>query len=108
MKYTEWKQSGMQKKANPLELGTAALNALSSLGTAGALILIAGAAGTGGIGGYLAAKMTAKGPQDMDTIQKEYENERLSAELGYLTARTRSEQARMQNQTKPKAARIFA
>ena len=95
----------MQKQAIDI---ASIIRAVSDVGTAGALLLIAGAAGIGGVGGYATAKLTAKGKQDMDTIQKEYENERLSSELGYLTARTRSEQARMQNQTKPKAARIFA
>ena len=104
MNYTEWKQTGMQKKAILEALFGGASNILSN----SILLLIAGGAGIGGIAGWTAAKATAKGTQDLDTIQKEYENERLSSELGYLTARTRSEQSRMQNQTKPKAARIFA
>lgn len=46
----------------------------------------------GGIGaGYGAAKLTAKGKQDTDTAKKEYENERLKSDLGYLSSKVDSE-----------------
>ena len=70
------------------------------------IIAGAGAAGTGL--GYAWAKINAHGKQDIETIQKEYENERLKADLGYLTAKAKAEYKQQQNQTKPKAARIFA
>lgn len=106
MTYTEWK--GLDKKAaGPLSLLPGAFAALG--GTKNLAIYLLAAAGlVGGTAGYLGAKLNAKDKQDIDTIQKEYENERLKSDLGYLSAKTREEYDKLQNQTKPKAARIFA
>ena len=106
MTYTEWK--GLDKKAaGPLSLLPGAFAALG--GTKNLAIYLLAAAGlVGGTAGYLGAKLNAKDKQDIDTIQKEYENERLKSDLGYLSAKTREEYDKMQNQTNPKAARIFA
>jgi hypothetical protein len=74
----------------------------------GTVLLLAGSGLLGGGIGYAAAKMTSHGKQDLDTVKKEYENERLKADLGYLTAKTRSEYERLNNKVAPKPARVIA
>lgn len=105
MKYNEWKQ--MHKQAG---LGSLvdATGALFNVATAPAVLLIAGTAAAGTGMGYAWAKINAHGKQDIETIQKEYENERLKADLGYLAAKSKSEYKQLQNKTAPKAARVIA
>ena len=111
MKYNEWK--GLNKEATSV-LGNAGkylmagFGGLSDVGAQSLILLLAAAGSVGGTAGYIGAKLNAKDKQDIDTIQKEYENERLKSDLGYLTAKTNDEYNKLQNQTKPKAARIFA
>ena len=106
MTYTEWK--GMQKKANVWSWLTRGVEGLADVGTNTAVLLLAAGASVGGSAGWLAAKMNARAKQDIDTIQKEYENERLKADLGYLSAKTRSEYEALQNKQAPKPARVIA
>lgn len=81
---------------------------LTQLGTTGAVMVLAAAAATGGAAGYTAAKLTEHNPQDIDTAKKEYENERLKADLGYLRSKVRAEAAAMENKKAPRAARVIA
>ncbi len=110
MTYTEWK--GMTKVAiGPLAVGKQLLGAVGASTDTARFIAVgtlAAAAGIGGVGGWLAAKLNAHDKQDIDTIQKEYENERLKADLGYLSAKTRSEYEALQNKQAPKPARVIA
>lgn len=101
MKYTDWKQ--MNKQAAFLPAAAMALGDSKNI----AIYLLAAAAGVGGMAGYLGAKLNAKDKQDVDTIQKEYENERLKSDLGYLSAKAKSEYDALQAKQPPKAARIF-
>jgi len=95
---------GIQKEGTSGALATAATSIVSGTG----LYLMALLA-TSGIGaGWVGAKMTAKGDQDIDTVKKEYENERLKADLGYLKAKTESEYDAFKRQEDPKAARVIA
>ena len=105
MTYNEWK--GLDKKAGFFGLIPGAVAAFGDTKNL-AIYLLAAAAGVGGAAGYLGAKLNSRDKQDIDTIQKEYENERLKSDLGYLSSKAKAEAAAMQNQTKPKAARIFA
>ena len=107
MNYTEFK--GMDKQAiNLASLVGAGVEAFGQLGSFGATVLIAALAGTGGALGWGAAKMNAKDAQDIKTIQKEYENERLKSDLGYLAAKTTSEYDAWKNKQAPKPARVIA
>lgn len=106
MTYTEWK--GMDKKAaGPLALLPGA--AAGIWGTKNLAVYLLAAAGLlGGTAGFLGAKLNAKDKQDIETIQKEYENERLKSDLGYLSAKAKSEYEALQAKKPPKAARVFA
>ena len=107
MNYKEWK--GLDKKASPITSLISGFGALGSgVGQNAAVLLLAAAAGVGGLGGYLTAKLNAHDTQDIDTIQKEYENERLKSDLGYLTAKTKYEYEQQKNRKQPKAMRMFA
>ena len=103
MTYKDWK--GLDKKAGIMGIPSAA----AALGNTKniAIYLLAAAAGVGGAAGYLGAKLNAKDKQDLDTIRKEYENERLRSDLGYLSAKTKAEYDEFKNKQAPKAARIF-
>ena len=105
MRYNDWK--GLEKKAGLFGLVPGAVTALGDTKNL-AIYLLAAAAGVGGAAGYLGAKLNSRDKQDIDTIQKEYENERLKSDLGYLSSKAKSEADTLKNQTKPKAARIFA
>ena len=109
MTYKEWR--GMKKQAGAFPgfsfLSTAA-DAVGETARDSVVLLLAAGGAIGGGAGYLAAKMNAHDKQDIDTIQKEYENERLKADLGYLSSKAKNEADILKNQTKPKAARIFA
>ena len=104
MKYSEWK--GMKKVAiiSPSDAAGAAGDITSNA----AVLLIASMAGIGGAAGWAGAKLNAHDKQDVDTIQKEYENERLKADLGYLASKTKYEYDQFKNKQAPKAARVFA
>lgn len=104
MNYTDFK--GMQKKAliSPAD----AAGAAGDLSSNAAVLLIASLAGIGGATGWAAAKLNAHDKQDVDTIQKEYENERLKADLGYLASKTQAEYDAQQRKQPPKAARVIA
>lgn len=107
MNYTEWK--GMQKQAIDKRAWlTAAVKGLSDIGINALTLLIAATASVGGTGGWLWAKANAHDKQDIDTIQKEYENERLKADLGYLSAKTKTEAEAIKNKQAPKPARVIA
>ena len=106
MNYTEWK--GMQKRAGFWSWITAGIGGMADVGINTAALLLAAGASVGGGAGWIAAKMNARDKQDIDTIQKEYENERLKADLGYLSAKTKSEYDAMQNKQAPKSARVIA
>ena len=102
-------RAAMHKKANLLWL-----KQLFGLTTAGSdaihngALLILGAAAAGGIGiGAFGAHITSHGKQDEDTVKKEYENERLKADVGYVASRLEDEYNRSKTVTKPKAARVL-
>lgn len=103
---------GLQKEALGLSDLTGAVGDLIHLGgqviTEGGVYVLA-AAGAAGMGlGYAAARMTAHGPQDVETAKKEYVNERLKADLGYLSGKTKLEYKDFINKEKPKPARVIA
>lgn len=102
----------MQKKAEPSAALTNATTSLINFGadviSSGAVWLLAAAAGAGVGIGYAGAKMTAHGKQDEDTAKKEYENERLKADLGYLSAKTKSEYQQFKDKQAVKPARVIA
>lgn len=106
MKYTEFK--GMDKQANPFALIPAGIKAFGDMATGSALLLIASLAGIGGASGWGAAKLNAHDKQDIGTIQKEYENERLKADLGYVSSKMKSEYDAFKRKQPPKAARVIA
>jgi len=106
MTYNEFK--GMRKTANPLQWLAKGISGMSEIGAQAAVMLLAAGAGIGGAGGWLAAKLNAKDKQDIDTIQKEYENERLKADLGYLSAKTNQELQAAKNKQPVKPARVIA
>ena len=72
-----------------------------------ALYLLGAAAVGGGAIGAFGANITAHGKQDEDTVKKEYENERLKADVGYVASRLEDEYNRSKTATKPKAARVL-
>lgn len=104
MKYSDWKE--MKKTAGASIADTA--GAAGDLSSNAAVLLIASLAGIGGAAGWAGAKLNAHDKQDVDTIQKEYENERLKADLGYLASKTKYEYNQFKNKQAPKAARVFA
>lgn len=82
------------------------INAAGSV-VGGASAYLLGAALLAGAGmGWGAAKLTSKGKRDIETVKKGYDNERLKADIGYLQAKLKQEQADA-SITAPKAARIF-
>lgn len=104
-------RSMMIKRANPignffrsigLPVGAAAAGAHNA-----ALYLIGAAALAGGVIGAFGAQLTAHGKQDEDTVKKEYENERLKADVGYVASRLEDEYNRSKTAVKPKAARVL-
>lgn len=106
MTYTEFK--GMDKKAAGVwPWLVSGAQGLKDIGVNTAVLLLAAGASVGGTAGYLGAKLNAKDKQDIDTIKKEYENERLKSDLGYLSAKTNQEYNAAVNKQAPKAARIF-
>lgn len=71
-------------------------------------LFLLGASVVSGIGiGAFGAHITAEGKQDEDTVKKEYENERLKADIGYVSSRLDDEYNRSKTATKPKAARVL-
>ena len=71
-------------------------------------LTILGAAAAAGVGiGAFGAHITAHGKQDEDTVKKEYENERLKADVGYVASRLEDEFNRSKTAVKPKAARVL-
>ena len=104
--------SMMHKRATPGAM--AFLKSLFATGAAGtdaftngALYLLGAAAVGGGAIGAFGAHITSHGKQDEDTVKKEYENERLKADVGYVASRLEDEYNRSKNATKPKAARVL-
>ena len=71
------------------------------------LYLLGAAAVAGGGIGAFGASITAHGKQDEDTVKKEYENERLKADVGYVASRLEDEYNRSKTAIKPKAARVL-
>ncbi len=89
------------------DMATGLANGATELLATGGVYLLA-LTGLTGIGiGYATAKATAHGNKDIDTIKKEYENERLKADLGYLSAKTKSEYADFKNRQQPNSARVI-
>ena len=84
-----------------------AATASSDAITNGALYLLGAAAVAGGAIGAFGAYVTSHGKQDEDTVKKEYENERLKADVGYVSSRLEDEFNRSKNTVKPKAARVL-
>lgn len=72
-----------------------------------ALYLLGAAAVAGGGIGAFGATITAHGKQDEDTVKREYENERLKADIGYVASRLEDEYNRSKTAVKPKAARVL-
>lgn len=72
-----------------------------------ALWLLGAAFVGGGAIGAFGAHIMAHGKQDEDTVKKEYENERLKADVGYVSSRLTDENERAKNAVKPKAARVL-
>lgn len=103
---------GLNKKAEPSVALTQATLGLSNMAwnaiTSGAVYVLAAAAATGIGLGWAGAKMTAHGKQDEATAKKEYENERLKADLGYLSAKTKSEYQQFKDKQAVKPARVIA
>lgn len=101
----------MQKNANwgagwlkaPLLL----FGTTKDVGMNAALYVLGAAALAGGGIGAFGAHITAHGKQDEDTVKKEYENERLKADVGYVASRLQDEFNRSKDLTKPKAARVL-
>ena len=111
MNYTDWKQMTKQAALPLLGIGGKVLGAMGATSDTARFIAVttlAAAAGIGGAGGWLAAKLNAHDKQDIDTIQKEYENERLKADLGYLSSKTKYEYDALKNKKAPTAARVIA
>ena len=104
MNYTEFK--GMHKQAL-ISIADAA-GAAGDLSSNALVLLIAGLGSVGAGAGWAAAKLNAHDKQDIDTIQKEYENERLKADLGYVSAKTEQEYDALKRKQPPKAARVIA
>ena len=69
------------------DIGTAIRN----IGAVAASYLIAGSVVAGVGTGYLAAKIPSKGKRDEETAKKSYTNERLKADIGYLSGKLREE-----------------
>ncbi len=84
------------------------LGTMKDLTLSGSVMLLAAAAAAGTGIGYVAAEMTSHGKQDLDTAKKEYENERLKADLGYAKSKANVEYEAFKNKTKPTAARVIA
>lgn len=98
------KATGFSMLAKPF-IGAA--TASSDAITNGALYLLGAAAIAGGAIGGFGAQLTAHGKQDEDTVKKEYENERLKADVGYVASRLEDEYNRSKTAVKPKAARVL-
>ena len=108
MTYKEWKSlnktASMDKKAITL---FSAIPAVFDAGGWFAAALLAAAGGVGGSAGWIAAKLNAHDKQDIGTIQKEYENERLKADMGYLATKSKQELEDKRNKNPQKAIRMF-
>ena len=83
------------------------LDALVRISNAGAAMLLATAIGGGAVIGAAAAKMTAHGKQDIDSVGLAYTNERLKADLAYTGEKLRSEWGQLQRRQAPKPARVL-
>ena len=108
IKYTEIQ--GIRKKAGVgalLPTATNIFNTAGDLTAIGATYLVAASLMAGLGTGWVAAKATAKGKQDYDTAKKGYENEALSADLGYFANKIRQERDALKNTDKPKSMRAF-
>lgn len=103
----------MKKKAAAGLMSGLGILAAHGIQTAGDLLsgtgaYVLAAAMLGGYGlGWLGAKVTAHSEEDMETAQKAYENERLKADLGYLSAKTQQEFDAQQRKQAPKEAYVF-
>ena len=103
-------QASMLKKATVQAILKAVGAAAATGGDAftNAALYTLGAAAVGGIGiGAFGAHITAHGKQDEDTVKKEFENERLKADIGYVASRLEDEYNRSKTAVKPKAARVL-
>lgn len=80
----------------------------SSDAVTNAALYLLGAAAIAGTGiGAFGAHITSHGKQDEDTVKREYENERLKSDIGYVSSRLEDEWNRSKSATKPKAARVL-
>lgn len=98
---------GMQKQAVGGLLDSV-IKGFTDLGVVGSVYLLGATMLAGAGAGYLAAKATAHGAQDIDLAKKEYENERLKADIGYLSSQIKTEYDNQKNKTKPRSARVIA
>jgi hypothetical protein len=113
MRYNQYKQ--MQKEAGLGSIVSGFTESIANVGPAvtdaastGAAYLLAIAATIGLGAGYTAAKVTAKGKLDEDTVKKEYENSRLNADITKLRNDINSEYEAFKNKKAPTAARVIA
>lgn len=81
--------------------------AITDTASTGAAYLLAIAATVGLGAGYTAAKVTAKGKLDEDTVKKEYENARLNADITHLKGAINSEYDAYKRKKAPTPARIM-
>ena len=101
---------GLEKEAlvdSFVNATTGIASGVGQLGAMGAVYLLAATALTGIGIGAVGAKMTAHGDLDIDTAKKMYENERLKADLGYLSGKVKTEYEAFKNKQAPKAARVL-
>lgn len=118
MKYSDYLKAGMTKQATDpgtalalttaLSLVPGGINAMREGVSNASTMLLAAAAMAGVGGGFLTGHLSAKGTQDKKTLQKEYESARLSADLNYLSAKTRNEYEEKMRKQAPQAARVIA
>lgn len=81
--------------------------AITDTASTGAAYLLAIAATVGLGAGFTAAKVTAKGKLDEDTVKKEYENARLNADITHLRGAINSEYDAYKRKKNPTPARIM-
>lgn len=89
------------------EAAGSGLDAIIRISSGGAAMLLATSIGAGALIGGAAAKMTAHGKQDIDSVGLAYTNERLKADLAYTGERLRSEWEQQRRRQAAKPARVL-
>lgn len=104
---------GMRKQAWGMDFSSVvqgSADLAANIGTMGAIYLIASSMLTGTLAGWTAAKLSVPSKQDKGTVRKAYDNERLTADLGYIKEKLRDEYNASKAQLGaegPKAMRVF-